>query len=118
MVSLTTEQFESLLRSINRPTEKNGSFSGCSAIYNGERCSAKVEEFISAITTYQLVEGVADANAVNGMPMLLQGDAAEFWSGVKAKAKTFKDVIEMVREAFAPPKPAWRVYAELFGLTG
>ncbi|XP_073819911.1 activity-regulated cytoskeleton associated protein 2-like [Musca autumnalis] len=116
MVSLTTEQFESLLRSINRPSEKNVSFSGCSARYNGERCSTKVEEFISAITTYQLVEDVADANAVNGMPMLLQGDAAEWWSGVKGKAKTFKDVTKMLREAFAPPKPAWRIYAELFEL--
>ncbi|XP_073820670.1 activity-regulated cytoskeleton associated protein 1-like [Musca autumnalis] len=50
------------------------------------------------------------------MPMLLQGDAAEWWSGVKGRAKTFKDVIKMLREAFAPPKPAWRIYAELFEL--
>lgn len=114
MVSLTTEQFESLLSAVSKSSEKCGSFSGCSARYNGERCSVKVEEFISAITTYQVVEGIADANAVNGMPMLLQGDAAEWWRGAKSKAKTFSDVLKMLREAFAPPKPAWRIYAEIY----
>ncbi|XP_073821304.1 uncharacterized protein [Musca autumnalis] len=47
---------------------------------------------------------------------LLTRDAAELWSCVKGKAKTFKDVIKMSREAFAPPKPAWQIYAELFEL--
>lgn len=113
MVSLSTEQFERLLSAVNRPSEKCGSFSGCSARYNGERNPTKVEEFISAISTYKAVENISDANAVNGMPMLLEDDAAEWWRGVKQNAKVFADVIKMLRDAFSPPKPAWRIYAEL-----
>lgn len=54
-----------------------------------------------------------DDNAVSGMTILLEGDAAEWWRGVKLKATTFADVIKMLREAFSRPKPAWRVYEEI-----
>lgn len=114
MVSLTTEQFERLISVVNKSSEKCGSFSTCLARYDGERNHTKVEEFISAISTFQSVERIPDASAVNGMPMLLQGDAAEWWRGVKSKAKTFNDVIKMLREAFSPPKPAWRIYSEIY----
>ncbi|XP_075158863.1 activity-regulated cytoskeleton associated protein 2-like [Haematobia irritans] len=112
-LTLSTEQFEKLLNAVNKPSNKCGSFSGCSARYNGDRSPAKVEEFISAISTYKTVEHISDVNAVNGMPMLLEGDAAEWWSGVRANAKTFSDVIKMIRDAFSPPKPAWRIYSEI-----
>lgn len=113
MVSLSTEQFERLLSAVNQPSGKCGSFSSCSARYNGDRNPSKVEEFISAISTYKTIEGISDTNAVNGMPMLLEGDAAEWWRGVKLSAKTFADVVRMLRESFSPPKPAWRIYAEI-----
>lgn len=113
MVSLSTEQFERLLSAVNQPSEKCGSFSGCAVRYSGERSPSRVEEFISAISTYKVMENITDTSAVNGMPMLLEGDAAEWWRGVKAKARTFDDVVKMIRESFSPPKPAWRVYAEV-----
>lgn len=113
MVSLSTEQFERLLGAVNKRSERCGSFSSCSARYNGERNPSKVEEFISSISTFKVVENISDSNAVNGMPMILEGEAAEWWRGVKSSAKTFNDVIRMLRESFSPPKPAWRVYAEI-----
>ncbi|XP_075157626.1 activity-regulated cytoskeleton associated protein 2-like [Haematobia irritans] len=113
MVSLTTEEFKQLLESVGRSNTRIGSFSNCTARFDGERNPSKVEEFISAITTFKVVENINDENAVSSMPMLLEGDASEWWRGVKTSSFRFSDVITMLREAFSPPKPAWRVYAEI-----
>ena len=113
MATLTTEQFQKLVDQVNQPSARFGSFSSCTSRFNGERNPSKVEEFISAISTYKLVENITDENAVNSMPMLLEGDAAEWWRGVKASAEKFSDVTRMIRDAFSPPKPAWRIYAEI-----
>ena len=116
MVSLTTEQFKQLLETVNRPNARPGSMSNCTARFNGERVPSKVEEFISTVSTFKQrlkVEHVTDENAINGMPILLEGDAAEWWRGVKSNAATFADVVRMIRESFSPPKPAWRVFAEI-----
>ncbi|XP_073811718.1 activity-regulated cytoskeleton associated protein 2-like [Musca autumnalis] len=112
--SLTTEQFEKLVKAVAAANVKVGTFSHCTARYNGEKDSTKLEEFISAITTFKTVENIGDADAINSMPMLLLGDASEWWSGVKSKAKKFDDVVKMLRDSFCPAKPAWRIYAEIF----
>ena len=54
------------------------------------------------------MENITDENAVNTMPMWLDGNAAELWGGVKGSAEQFSDVTRMIRDAFSPPKPAWR----------
>lgn len=114
MVTLSTEQFQQLLSTVAQQSERCGSFSSCLARYNGVRDPAKVEEFIAAISTYKLVENISDGNAVNGMPMLLEGEAAEWWRGVKDSAKKFDDVIKMLRQTFSPKRLAWRIYAEIY----
>ena len=53
-------------------------------------------------------------DAVNSIPMLLERNAADWWQGVKTQTETFDDVVRMLREAFSPPKPDWRVYAEIY----
>ena len=59
------------------------------------------------------MENIIDENAVNSMPMLLESDAAEWWRLVKSSAEKFSDVTRMIRDVFSPPKPAWRIYAEI-----
>ena len=63
---------------------KSGSFSNCAARYSGERDSSKLEEFLSAVSTFKIIEKVSEDDAVSGMPMLLQGDDSEWWAGVKS----------------------------------
>lgn len=113
MVSLTTEQFQELLVRVGEANVRVGSFSNCTSRFNGERDTSKVEEFISSISTFKMAENVSDENAVNCMPMLLEGDASEWWRGVKTSGLKFDDVIRMLREAFCPPKPNWRIYVEI-----
>ncbi|XP_075150813.1 activity-regulated cytoskeleton associated protein 2-like [Haematobia irritans] len=114
MTTFTAEALEKMMRTVVAANVKTGSFANCTARYNGDGDPSKVEEFISAITTFKAVENVSDENAINGMPMLLQGDASEWWTGVKGKAKKFEDVGKMLRDSFCPQKPAWRIYADIF----
>ncbi|XP_036334492.1 activity-regulated cytoskeleton associated protein 2-like [Rhagoletis pomonella] len=114
MTTLTNEQFERLLQAVNNSNSRPGSFSNCSARFSGERSCTKVEEFTAAISTFKSVEKINDADAISGMPMILEGDAEEWWRGVKSKAKTFDDIVCMLREAFSPPRPSWRIYVEIF----
>ncbi|XP_017473239.1 PREDICTED: uncharacterized protein LOC108364160 isoform X2 [Rhagoletis zephyria] len=115
-VSLTTEQFERLIRAVHTTNDRTGTFSTCNARYNGERNPSKVEEFIAAISTFKTVEKINDVDAIKGMPMLLEGDAAEWWRGVKDEFADFADVVRRLRESFSPPKPAWRIYSEIFDI--
>ncbi|XP_067622402.1 activity-regulated cytoskeleton associated protein 2-like [Eurosta solidaginis] len=116
MPTLTEEQFAKFLQSVVQVNERPGSFSRCTARYKGERSSAKVEEFTAAILTYKTFEKVRDGDAISGMPMVLEGDAAEWRRGVKSEAQSFSDVICMLREAFSHPKQSWRIYVEIFEL--
>ncbi|XP_053968777.1 activity-regulated cytoskeleton associated protein 2-like [Anastrepha ludens] len=113
MAQFTTEQFEQLMQAVGHYNVRSGSLSNCTARYAGERDSTKVEEFIAAVGTFKAVEKISDADAITGMPMILEGDAAEWWRGVQPKPKVFEDVVRMLREAFCPPKPDWRIYAEM-----
>ncbi|KNC27296.1 hypothetical protein FF38_06723 [Lucilia cuprina] len=89
MVSLSTEQYQKLLSDIV-----------VLRVRYGERNSSKVEEFISAISTFKLVEKIPDPDVVTGMAMLLEGDTAEWWRGVEANVQSFDDVVRMLRESF------------------
>lgn len=57
-------------------TQKTGSFTTCMARFKGEPDAAKVEEFISAISVFKDIENISDKDAVSGMPVLLEGEAA------------------------------------------
>lgn len=72
-----------------------------------------MEGFIASVSTFTMVKNINDADAINGIPLLLEGDAAGWWRGVKDQVSTFTDVIRMLRESFSPAKPAWRIYSEI-----
>ncbi|XP_017464511.1 PREDICTED: uncharacterized protein LOC108357933 [Rhagoletis zephyria] len=115
-ISLTYEQLERLMRAVPTNNDRVGIFSTCSARYNGERNPIKIEEFIAAISTFKIVEKISDADAINEMPTLLEGDAAEWWRGIKDHVTDFIDVLRKLRKCFSPPRPAWKIYAEIFEL--
>ncbi|KAJ8953319.1 hypothetical protein NQ318_012113 [Aromia moschata] len=57
---------------------------------------------------------ISDANALKGFPMLLEGQAATWWQGVKNSVHTFDDAVEALKHAFGYSKPAHQIYRELF----
>lgn len=113
-INLTERQFSDLLGSLQVRQEIKATFSSCSARFNGGRNTSKVEDFIATILVFKEAERISDSVALTSLPLLLEGYASSWWQGVKHEAHNFEEAIELLRNAFAPPKPDWRIYAEIF----
>lgn len=62
----------------------SGNFAGCTARFNGtSRDPEVVEAFIDSIQIYKECTNVTDEHALKGFPMLLEGEAAVWFRGVK-----------------------------------
>lgn len=122
-VVMTTEQFQQLLQgmrdvfSVQAPStqinQQTGNFAGCKSRFSGKK-EENVEAFIDAITVYKGCVGVSDENAVKGIPMLLDGQAATWWMGAKSSLQTWDNAIESLRYAFGVNKPNHKIFKELF----
>lgn len=104
-IALSEDQLTRLVAAIG-VKEFQGSFSRCTARYNGERNTSRLEDFIATISVYKDSENVSDKNALVGFPLLLEGFASNWWQGVKNEAKSFEDALKLLRSSFAPPKPS------------
>ena len=112
-VSMTQDQFTQLLSSLKSKNDR-ATFSTCTARFHGTTNSTDVDDFIATILVYQEAEGISNEHALLSFPLLLEGYAASWWQGVKSEAKSFTKAIDLLRKNFAPPKPDWRLFAELF----
>jgi hypothetical protein len=73
-----------------------------------------VEEFVTAATIYKKVEGISDEDALEGLPLLLTGEANPWWNGIKSNVSTWKEAMDPVRNAFAPRVPNYRLFQDIF----
>lgn len=112
-ITLTQGQFMDLLGGLNIRQEPRSTFANCSARFSGGSNTTKVEDFIATILVYKDAEHVSDFLALTSLPLLLEGYASTWWQGVKDEAMTFEMAIDLLRKAFSPPKPDWRIFAEL-----
>ena len=62
---------------------------------------------------YKDAENISDDLALTSFPLLLVGYASSWWQGVKNEATTFEMAIDILRKAFSPPKPDWRIFLEI-----
>lgn len=113
-ITLTERQFSNLLGNLSSTQERKITFSSCSARFNGGRNTSKVEDFIATILVFKEAENISNEMALISLPLLLEGYASTWWQGLKYEAKTFEEAIELLRSAFAPPKPDWRIFSEIF----
>ncbi|KAK5649458.1 hypothetical protein RI129_000487 [Pyrocoelia pectoralis] len=120
-ITMTNEQFQELLQNIRLPTADNnavvlstrsGNFAKCLSRFDGSKYS-DVKAFIDAIEIYKDCSDVSDANALKGLPMLLDGFAAT-WQGVKTTIDTWEAAIMLLIHTYGPTKPPHKVYRELF----
>ncbi|XP_065369322.1 activity-regulated cytoskeleton associated protein 1-like [Calliphora vicina] len=123
MVQMTTEQLQQLIESVRvsaasgtvvAETKSKGSFTNCCSLFGGERDYESVEEFITSIVTYKEVESISDEDALKGISLLFYGFASTWWQGVRKEAKTWNDVLVLIRDHFSPTKPAYQIYLEIF----
>lgn len=126
-VQMTTEQLQQLIEAVRTSAiaaagaagstvapKSKGSFSNCISRFGGQRDHEAVEEFITSIVTYKEVESISDEDALKGVSLLFYGLASTWWQGVRKEAKTWNDVLSLIREHFSPTKPAYQVYMEIF----
>lgn len=111
--TFTQDQFHQIMSNMNTKPESKTTFVNCSARFNGGRNTTKVEDFIATILVYKEAENVSDTLALTSFPLLLEGYASTWWQGVQYEAKNFEMAIDLLRKAFSPPKPDWRIFAEI-----
>ena len=96
-----------------RQQPKIPTFSSCTYKFTGERNSILVEDFIARINAYKESEKISDEHALLSLPLLLEGYTSSWWQGIRNEARTFEDALYLLRSAFAPPKPDWRIFNEI-----
>lgn len=113
-VQMTEEQFVRMMRYITEGYVSSGNFSRCTARFKGSREEEEVENFIKTVECYKTVKKISEEDAIQGFPVLLEDFAAAWWQGVKQEAKTLGDALKLVRQHFAPAKPDYKIYMEIF----
>jgi hypothetical protein len=115
-VQMSEEQFQQLMIRVGGQSQARipRHFTQCSARFNGTRSAAAVEEFVTAATIYKKVEDISDEDALEGLPLLLTGEANPWWNGIKSNVSTWKEAMDLVRNAFAPRVPNYRLFQDIF----
>lgn len=119
-VIMTTEQLEALIGNITQSLGQRvqiqpapGNFAACASRFAGNK-NEDVEAFINAITIYKNCVNVSDENALKGLAMLLDNNAATWWQGLQATVNTWEEAIVALKHAYSISMPAHKVYKELF----
>ncbi|KAJ8983159.1 hypothetical protein NQ317_016258 [Molorchus minor] len=123
-VVMTPEMLQSLIAGIGQNVGQNlgrntpgpailGNFSKCTHRFDGAK-NQDVDAFLDSIAVYKECLQISDDNALKGFPMLLEGQAATWWQGVKDSTLTFDEATQALKHAFGYSKPAHQIYRELF----
>ncbi|KAJ8720901.1 hypothetical protein PYW08_006366 [Mythimna loreyi] len=93
-----------------------GNFAKCTARYSGAPDDS-LDGFIDAMESYKDCAYVSDDNALRGLSMLLTGDAAVWWQGIKSTISSWSEAVTSLRSAFGDTRPPHRIYRELFNMS-
>ncbi|KAF2903455.1 hypothetical protein ILUMI_02731 [Ignelater luminosus] len=85
------------VRNTNTPTAKLQSKVTSGNLAN---CTARFKKSKSAVEIYKDCMHVSDANALKGLPMLLEGFTATWWQGVKVTTTSWKDALDLLRVTY------------------
>lgn len=95
------------------PNQRSRSFSQAVFSFDGTRDYEKVENFLTSARKYKSMKNLLDYDALRSLPLILKGNAAIWWSGVKDTITTWNDFESQVRKTFAPQKPGYVIFQEL-----
>ncbi|KAG7301039.1 hypothetical protein JYU34_015413 [Plutella xylostella] len=96
-------------------TPPPGTFAKCTARFDGAGRSAdQLDAFIDAVQVYKECANVSDEHALRGLPMLLEGDAAVWWRGVRASVAGWAAALQRLRAMYGTPLPAYKVFRAIF----
>ncbi|KAH9629366.1 hypothetical protein HF086_008152 [Spodoptera exigua] len=90
-------------------------FAKCTARFTGASKDAEVlEAFLDSVQIYKECTAISDAHALRGLPMLLEGEAAVWWRGVKASVSTWSDALARLRDTYGVAQPAHQVLRDIY----
>ena len=95
---------------------RTGTFTQCTARYSGTRGDNSLDRFLAEVDTYKAAERITDEDAVRGLPILLDGDAADWWDVERQKNLTWTEAIDNLKRAFNPKTPAYLIYQEIVAI--
>lgn len=89
--------------------------SKCMARFDGaSRDPEAVEAFIDSVEIFKECASVPDDIALRGLPMLMQGEAAVWWRGVRKEVSSWPDALKRLRSMYGVPRPAYKVFRDVF----
>ncbi|XP_028161555.1 activity-regulated cytoskeleton associated protein 2-like [Ostrinia furnacalis] len=95
--------------------QRPGNFAKCTARFDGRsKNSDELEAFIDAIEVYRECTNVSEEHALRGLPMLLVGEAAVWWQGVKSSVTSWTGALQRLRGMFGVPRPAYKIFRDIF----
>ncbi|GBP83175.1 Activity-regulated cytoskeleton associated protein 2 [Eumeta japonica] len=94
---------------------RSGSFAKCTARFDGSASDPDVlETFLDAIKVYKECLNINDEHALRGLPILLTGNAAVWWRGIKSTVSTWPDAVYKLRSMYGVPRPAHKIFSDIF----
>ncbi|XP_072941165.1 uncharacterized protein [Epargyreus clarus] len=94
---------------------QTGNFANCTARFNGSKQDSEVvEAFVDAICVYKECTNISDDHALRGLPMLLEGEAAVWFRGVKASIASWDDALKRLRSMYGAPRPPHKIFRDIF----
>lgn len=86
---------------------RSGNFANCTARFNGlSRDSEVLEAFIDSIEIYKDCTNIHDDHALRGLPMLLEGEAAVWYRGIRSSINSWDDALKRLRSMYGISRPA------------
>lgn len=96
-------------------TSKSGNMSKCTARFDGQNRDPEiVEAFIDSVEMYKECALVNDDLALRGLPMLLHGEAAVWWRGIRTEVSSWSEAVKRLRSMYGTPCPAHKLYRTIF----
>lgn len=119
MTQFTDDQFQKLLATIQAMNvappvvtiSNNGTFANCLSRYDGK---SNVEVFITDIDMYKDSANVSDELAFKGFRMLLSGDVAEWWDGIKSTVADYNKAKDLLRSTYGERRPNYKIYQDIY----
>lgn len=92
------------------------SFASANFSFHGTENLVNFKAFLEAAAAYKSLRNIPDEEAIKGLPLILKGDAAVWWNGIKSKISSWKEFEIQLRRAFAPKPPGYLVFQDILSI--
>ncbi|XP_028033223.1 activity-regulated cytoskeleton associated protein 2-like [Bombyx mandarina] len=98
-------------------TSKSGNMAKCTSRFDGQsRDPEVIEAFIDSVEIFKECASISDDLALRGLPMLLHGEAAVWWRGVRTEVSSWPEAVKRLRCMYGIPRPAYKIFRNIFAV--